>query len=74
MRINIWIYSFTFITPLVVKCCWRGACRETGSVYTSMASYSGQDANGVNISGVDLLLHPELMSQDFMQLVLREVS
>ena len=39
-----------------------------------MATYSEQDATGVNISGVDLLLHPELMSQDFMQLVLREVS
>lgn len=39
-----------------------------------MATSSGQDAKAVIIPGVDLLLHPELMSEDFMQLVLREVS
>lgn len=37
-----------------------------------MATYSGQNATG--ISDVDLLLHPELLSEDFMQLILREVS
>lgn len=39
-----------------------------------MATYSGQDAAGLSISNVDILLHPELLSEDFMQLILREVS
>ncbi|CAG05803.1 unnamed protein product, partial [Tetraodon nigroviridis] len=39
-----------------------------------MATYSGRDAKDGNPSTVDLLLHPELMSQDFMKLVLREKS
>lgn len=51
---------------------WRDARRETGSLSTNMATYSGQNATG--ISDVDLLLHPELLSTDFMQLILREVS
>ncbi|XP_003961841.1 ashwin [Takifugu rubripes] len=37
-----------------------------------MATYSGQ--NATDISDVDLLLHPELLSEDFMQLILREKS
>lgn len=39
-----------------------------------MATYSELDAKDGHSSTVDLLLHPELMSQDFMKLVLREVS
>lgn len=58
--------------PACVELLWRGARRETGSPYSNMATYSGQNATG--ISDVDLLLHPELLSEDFMQLILREVS
>ncbi|XP_069010227.1 ashwin [Embiotoca jacksoni] len=37
-----------------------------------MATSSGQNGKAVNASDVDLLLHPELLSQDFMQLILSE--
>lgn len=39
-----------------------------------MAASTGQAGKSVCISDVDLLLHPELLSQDFMQLILNEVS
>lgn len=39
-----------------------------------MATSTGQDGQAVGSSNVDLLLHPELLSQDFMQLLLSEVS
>ncbi|XP_041663209.1 ashwin [Cheilinus undulatus] len=37
-----------------------------------MATSTGQDGKAVSASDVDLILHPELLSQEFMQLVLRE--
>ncbi|XP_026233072.1 ashwin isoform X1 [Anabas testudineus] len=37
-----------------------------------MAASTGQAGKSVCISDVDLLLHPELLSQDFMQLILNE--
>ncbi|XP_033472977.1 ashwin [Epinephelus lanceolatus] len=37
-----------------------------------MATFTGQDGKAVGTSDVDLLLHPELLSQDFMQLILTE--
>ncbi|XP_051260838.1 ashwin [Dicentrarchus labrax] len=37
-----------------------------------MATSTGQDGKAVNISNVDLLLHPELLSQEFMRLILSE--
>uniref|UniRef100_A0A671XQA8 Ashwin n=1 Tax=Sparus aurata TaxID=8175 RepID=A0A671XQA8_SPAAU len=37
-----------------------------------MATSTGQDGQAVGSSNVDLLLHPELLSQDFMQLLLSE--
>uniref|UniRef100_A0A3B4TR44 Ashwin n=1 Tax=Seriola dumerili TaxID=41447 RepID=A0A3B4TR44_SERDU len=37
-----------------------------------MATSTGQDGKAVCSSNVDLLLHPELLSQDFMQLILSE--
>ncbi|XP_034549774.1 ashwin [Notolabrus celidotus] len=37
-----------------------------------MAASTAQDGKTVCSSNVDLLLHPELLSQEFMQLVLRE--
>lgn len=39
-----------------------------------MAKSSGQDGKAVSVSDVDLLLHPELLSQEFIQLILSEVS
>lgn len=39
-----------------------------------MAASTGQDGKAVCSSDVDLLLHPELLSEEFMQLILREVS
>uniref|UniRef100_A0A3Q3MWG0 Ashwin n=1 Tax=Mastacembelus armatus TaxID=205130 RepID=A0A3Q3MWG0_9TELE len=39
-----------------------------------MAASTGRDGKSVCSSDVDLLLHPELLSQEFMQLVLQEVS
>ena len=39
-----------------------------------MATSTGQDGQAVGASKLDLLLHPELLSQDFMQLLLSEVS
>lgn len=39
-----------------------------------MAASTGQDGKSVCASDVDLLLHPELLSQEFMQLILNEVS
>lgn len=35
---------------------------------------TGQDGRTGNTSDVDLLLHPELLSQEFMHLILNEVS
>lgn len=35
---------------------------------------TGQDGKAGGTSDVDLLLHPELLSQDFMQMILNEVS
>ncbi|XP_054471664.1 ashwin isoform X2 [Anoplopoma fimbria] len=37
-----------------------------------MATSTGQDGNTVSTSDVDLLLHPELLSHEFLQLILRE--
>ncbi|XP_068616032.1 ashwin-like [Brachionichthys hirsutus] len=37
-----------------------------------MATSLTQDVKAVSISNVDLLLHPELLSQEFMQLILNE--
>ncbi|KAG8000557.1 Ashwin [Nibea albiflora] len=37
-----------------------------------MATSTGQSAQAVSSSGVDVLLHPELLSADFMQLILKE--
>ncbi|XP_042351084.1 ashwin [Plectropomus leopardus] len=37
-----------------------------------MATFTGQDGNAVGTSDVDVLLHPELLSQDFMHLILSE--
>ncbi|XP_018557824.1 ashwin [Lates calcarifer] len=37
-----------------------------------MAASTGQDGKAVCSSDVDLLLHPELLSEEFMQLILRE--
>uniref|UniRef100_A0A3B4ZIY3 Ashwin n=1 Tax=Stegastes partitus TaxID=144197 RepID=A0A3B4ZIY3_9TELE len=37
-----------------------------------MATSTGQNGKAVSTSDVDLLLHPELLSQDFMQLILSE--
>ncbi|KAM7380344.1 hypothetical protein PAMP_003647 [Pampus punctatissimus] len=37
-----------------------------------MATSSGQDGKAVSTSDVDLLLHPELLSQEFIQLILSE--
>ncbi|XP_068185833.1 ashwin [Antennarius striatus] len=37
-----------------------------------MAASSAQDGKAVSIPNVDLLLHPELLSQEFMQLILSE--
>lgn len=39
-----------------------------------MATSTGKDGKTLSISDVDVLLHPELLSQEFMQLILREVS
>lgn len=39
-----------------------------------MAAATGQNKQRVSTSDADLLLHPELLSQDFMQLILKEVS
>lgn len=48
---------------------------HVGTSYASnMATSTGQDRKAASISDVDLLLHPELLSQEFMQLILREVS
>lgn len=41
---------------------------------TNMATSTGQNGQSVCASDVDLLLHPELLSQDFMRLILCEVS
>lgn len=41
---------------------------------SNMATSTGKDGKTLSISDVDLLLHPELLSQEFMQLILREVS
>ncbi|KAM7407200.1 hypothetical protein PAMA_003094 [Pampus argenteus] len=38
----------------------------------NMATSSGQDGKAVSTSDVDLLLHPELLSQEFIRLVLSE--
>uniref|UniRef100_A0A3Q3XCR6 Ashwin n=1 Tax=Mola mola TaxID=94237 RepID=A0A3Q3XCR6_MOLML len=37
-----------------------------------MATSTGRDGKAAGVSDVDLLLHPELLSQEFMQLILRE--
>ncbi|XP_047227522.1 ashwin [Girardinichthys multiradiatus] len=37
-----------------------------------MAATTGQTKKSVSASDADLLLHPELLSQDFMQLILRQ--
>ncbi|XP_035533133.1 ashwin isoform X2 [Morone saxatilis] len=37
-----------------------------------MATSTGQDGDAVSSCNVDLLLHPELLSQDFMRLILSE--
>ncbi|XP_070832087.1 ashwin isoform X1 [Chaetodon trifascialis] len=37
-----------------------------------MATSTGKDGKAVSSSDVDLLLHPELLSQEFMQLILNE--
>lgn len=39
-----------------------------------MAAARDLNKKAVSTSDVDLLLHPELLSRDFMQLVLSEVS
>nr|XP_019956173.1 PREDICTED: ashwin [Paralichthys olivaceus] len=39
-----------------------------------MAASTAQDRKAASSSDVDLLLHPELLSQDFMQLILTEKS
>uniref|UniRef100_A0A3Q4GAH0 Ashwin n=1 Tax=Neolamprologus brichardi TaxID=32507 RepID=A0A3Q4GAH0_NEOBR len=39
-----------------------------------MATSTGQNGKAAGTSDADLLLHPELLSQDFMRLVLNEVS
>lgn len=44
------------------------------STASSMATSTGEDRKPCSSSDVDLLLHPELLSQEFMQLILREVS
>lgn len=41
---------------------------------SNMATSTGKDGKSLSISDVDVLLHPELLSQDFIQLILREVS
>ncbi len=41
---------------------------------SNMATSIGQDGKACNTSDVDLLLHPELLSKEFMQLLLNEVS
>lgn len=64
--------GYFYLYPACVELLWRDARRETGSLYANMATYSGQNTTG--ISNVDILLHPELLSEDFMQLILREVS
>lgn len=48
---------------------------HAGKRWTSnMATSTGQDGKAGSTSNVDLLLHPELLSQEFMQLILSEVS
>uniref|UniRef100_A0A3B5MY98 Ashwin n=1 Tax=Xiphophorus couchianus TaxID=32473 RepID=A0A3B5MY98_9TELE len=39
-----------------------------------MAASTGQNKESVSTSDADLLLHPELLSQDFMRLILKEVN
>lgn len=39
-----------------------------------MAASMGQDGKAVSSSDADLLLHPELLSEEFMQLILHDVS
>lgn len=39
-----------------------------------MATSTGQNGKAAGTSDADLLLHPELLSQDFMRLILNEVS
>lgn len=39
-----------------------------------MATSTGQDGKASGSSDLDHLLHPELLSMDFMQLILSEVS
>lgn len=56
------------------------ACRHSVAVHdgqsraSNMATSTGRDGKSLSISDVDVLLHPELLSQDFIQLILREVS
>lgn len=44
------------------------------STASNMATSTGEDRKPCSTSDVDLLLHPELLSREFMQLILREVS
>lgn len=50
----------------------RGVCWEHQNV--NMAAYRGKEQKDISSSDVDLLLHPELLSQDFLKLILKEVS
>lgn len=65
--------SDTNCTEVCARFLGRGACWEEHQA-SSMATSTGEDRKLCSTSDVDLLLHPELLSQEFMQLILREVS
>lgn len=60
-----------YVTTVVA---FYDAVHVGNSSVPNMAASSGQDEKAVSILDVDFLLHPELLSKEFMQLILREVS
>lgn len=54
-------------------CCYDAVHAGKGEA-SNMATSTGKDGKAVSSSDVDLLLHPELLSQQFMELILNGVS
>uniref|UniRef100_A0A8D3BD49 Ashwin n=1 Tax=Scophthalmus maximus TaxID=52904 RepID=A0A8D3BD49_SCOMX len=53
-------------------CCDLTRCMTGADEPSNMATSTGPDLKATGTSNVDLLLHPELLSEEFMQLLLSE--
>jgi len=56
-----------------MPCCYD-AVHDGKRIASNMAASTKQGGKAIRSSDVELLMHPELLSHDFMRLILSEVS